>query len=159
MAVARITRIGEQPFAARIGEGGKSKVQRTGGAVGDGDATGRHGNAVALLVESGNHLAQFRQAERLRVQRFAAFDRVDRCGGYRRRRREIRFADFHVDDVATFGFELAGAGQQFDDVEGLDLGKTGGGAVHGRLQCKTATGLEPRWPFAYCLLLRIIRHP
>ena len=36
-------------------------------------------------------------------------------------RGEIGLTDFHVDDVAPLGFELARAAQQLHDVEGLDV--------------------------------------
>jgi hypothetical protein len=95
--------------------------------------------AVALTVKVADCRAQLGQAERLGVQRFPAFDRVDRSIGDRLGRRKIRLADFHVDDVAAFGFQLPGAGQQFDDVEGFDVGQAGGGTQHAILQSKTAT--------------------
>jgi hypothetical protein len=48
VAVAGIAGVGQQPFVARVGQGGKGQVQRPGSAIGDGDAAGRHGYAIAL---------------------------------------------------------------------------------------------------------------
>ena len=141
MAVAGIAGVGQQPFAARVGEAGESEVERAGGAVGDGDAAGGDRDAIALAIKIGYRFAQFRQAERLRVQRFAAFYRVDRSIRDWRRGREVGFADFHVDDVAPFGFQLAGTGQQFDDMKGFDLGESLGGTVHGFSKEKRPPGL------------------
>ena len=146
MPVAGVAGIGQQPFAARVSEAGEGEIEGAGGAIGDRDARCRNSNAIALAVEVADRLAQFRQAECLGVQRFAGLQGVD-CGGDDRGRcREIRLADFHVDDVAALSLKLAGAGQQFDDVEGRDVGKTGGRTGHFVLQ-KDEGHRNDRWPW------------
>ena len=132
MAIAGVAGVGEQPLAARIGEAGEGQVEGAGSAVGDGDPAGGHCNAMAAAIEGGDRGTQRRQAKRFAVFGFPLFYGVDRSvrdglGG-----REIRFADLHVDDVATLRFQLSGAGKQFDHVKGLDAGEPAGGAIaHG----------------------------
>jgi len=111
MAIARVAGVGEQPFATRFGKAGEGQVQRPGCAVGDGDAACRHGHAIVAAIEIRDRLAQFGQADGLGIEGFAAFYGVDRGIRYRRWCREIRLANFHVDDVAAFGLQLVGAGE------------------------------------------------
>ena len=111
VAVARVAGVGQQPFVTGVGQAGEGQVERAGGAVGDGDAAGRHVDAVAPTVEIADCQAQFGQAEGLGVHRLAARDGSHGGLGDRFRRWEVRFADFHVDDVATLGLQLMGAGE------------------------------------------------
>ena len=72
------------------------------------------------------------QIERWRVEDGAAFDAGPGGSDYWLGRLEVRFADFHVNDVPTLGFECPGARHQLHDVKWGNVGKaTGRKGRHG----------------------------
>ncbi|MNQ76720.1 hypothetical protein D3C85_915670 [compost metagenome] len=120
MPVARVARIGQQPVLARIHQQGAGQQQRARASRGDHDALRVDVQAVTLLIEAGNGLAQLGNAPRRGVTgfprrqcRLAGLD--DRLG-----RGEVRFADFQVNDVMAGRLQLIGARQQCHDVERFD---------------------------------------
>jgi hypothetical protein len=82
---------------------------------------------------AGNRLAQRRQSERVRVLRDATAQGVRGSCDHRFRRREIRFADTHVDDVAARALERLRFFRQFHHVERLD-GVDAGGVPNSAVQ-------------------------
>jgi len=72
-------------------------------------------------------MAQFGQAKRWRVEDAAVLEAGPRGGDDWLGCREVGFSDFHVDDVATIGCKCPGAGHQFHDVEGGNVGEAAGG--------------------------------
>lgn len=82
---------------------------------GDEDLVGRNGYAVLPQIEIADRLPQFKKPQSVRVTGFVVFERndsrVDDCF----RRRKIRLAHFHVDDVFAFSFHLFGFGHDIHD--------------------------------------------
>ena len=100
VAVARIARVGQQPAVSGLGQRREHQEQRARSARGDEDAFGSDIQAEALPVMRGDRLPQLGQAQSRRVTDPALFEKALRRTDHRGRRREVRFADFHVDDVA-----------------------------------------------------------
>ena len=127
VTVARIARVGEQPFAARFDQTGQSQQEGAGGSGGDGNACGGDAQAVTCLVEVGDGAAQFGQAKRRRVKDAAVLDAGSGGGDDWFGCREVGFTDFHVDDVATVGCQRPGTSHQLHDVEGGNVREAAGG--------------------------------
>lgn len=120
MSVARVARVGQQPVLARIDQQAAGQQQGTGAARGNQDSFGIDAQAVALLVKTGNRLAQCGQASRGGVAGVpggqCGLAGLDDWGGGGK----VRFADFQVNNITATGLQLIGAGQQGHDVERFD---------------------------------------
>jgi hypothetical protein len=95
-------------------------LQRARGARRHDDARGIDVDALDAVMRS-DGLAQGAQTDRRRVVRMSRAQRRlagrdDGCGG-----REVRLADFQMDDGASGGLEFARPRQQRHDMEGLDV--------------------------------------
>ena len=120
MAIARVTRIGQQPVLPRVHQQAAGQQQRAGATWGNKDAFRVDVQAIALPIKTGNCLTQRRQTACGGVARVPGGQRGlagrDDWGG----RGEVRLADFQVDHVVPGRLQLVGPRQQRHDVERFD---------------------------------------
>jgi len=120
VAVARVTRVCQQPVLAWVDQQAAGQQQCTRAARGDQDTFRVDRHAIPLAIEAGDCLAQGRQAPCGGVTGMSGSQRGlagldDGCGGG-----EVRLADFQVDHVVAGRLQLVGPCQQRHDVKGFD---------------------------------------
>ena len=121
MAIARITRIGQQNPVVAVDEERHDQQQRRRRPRGDDDALGGHGHAVVIGVVRRDRAPQLGKPERGRVVDVARGNRALRRGHDRMRRRKVRFADFHVHDRAARRFQRPRGRLHLHDMKGRDF--------------------------------------
>ncbi len=127
MPVAGVAGVGHQHFRADLHQHGAGQQQRGRGTGGHHHAARRDVDPVHGLVIAGDGLAQRCDAQRAGVLGHAAAHgglggpHHGLGGG------EVGLADPHVDDVAPGALEFGGLLGQLHHVEGVDIGKAGGG--------------------------------
>ncbi|MNO76993.1 hypothetical protein D3C76_680880 [compost metagenome] len=105
---------------ARIDQQAAGQQQGAGTAGGDEDAPGVDAQAVARGIETGDGLAQLRNAARSGVAGMPGSERGLAGGDDGRGGGEVGFADLEVDDVMARLLQFVGSGQQRHDMERLD---------------------------------------
>src|SRR5207302_4038204 len=100
---------------------------------------GRDADAVDPRIVLGDGLAQFEEAEAVRIARAAVLERLFQRVAHHRRRLEIRLAVFEMHDVDARALEHPRALRHFDGEERLDVADAARGAGRHRLRSSRAT--------------------
>ncbi len=120
MPIAWIPWIGQQPVLTRVDQQAAGQKQRARASRGNQDTLRINAQPVARGIETRDRLAQCREATRGGVTGFPIGERRLPRLDDRRRRGEVRLADFQMNDVMACSLQFVGSRQQSHHMKGFD---------------------------------------